>query len=120
MVTEDRRLGSQRLEQGDLHAGVGDVVVAADDMADAHLDVVDNGGQRIEIRAVLAHQDRIGQRGQIDGSSPRTRSFQWTSVRSGCCGSLEKLGSRKRQCGRRPSAWYSATCSRVSASASRP
>ena len=67
VVAEVRRLGAERLEQRDLHAGVGDVVVAADDMGDAHVDVVDDRRQRIEIGAVLAHKDRIGQRGEVDG-----------------------------------------------------
>ena len=43
------------------------MVVAANDMADAHLDVVHHRRQRVEIGAVLAHQNRIGQRGEIDG-----------------------------------------------------
>ena len=66
VVAEGRRLGAERLEQRDLHAGIGDMIVAADDMRDAELDVVDHRRQRVEIAAVLAHQHRIGDGGEID------------------------------------------------------
>ena len=39
---------------------IGDMVVAADDMRDPELDVVDHRRKRVEIAAVLAHQHRIG------------------------------------------------------------
>ena len=65
-MAEGRRLGAERLEQRDLHASVRDMVVAPDDMGDAHVDVVGDGRQRIEIGAVLADQDRIGERGEVD------------------------------------------------------
>ena len=73
---------AKRLEDLDLHRGVGDVVFAADDMGDAEVDVVDHRGQRVEVAAVLARQHRIGERGAIDmarrraprrPSAPRSR-----------------------------------------------
>ncbi len=66
-MAECRRFGAKRLEQRDLHPGVGDVIVAADDMGDAHLDIVGDGRQRVEKRAILAHQHWIGERRKIDG-----------------------------------------------------
>lgn len=65
VVPEARRFAAQRLEKRDLNAGVGDMVVATDDMRDAEVDIVDDGGQRIKVRAVLAHQHRVRQRRQI-------------------------------------------------------
>jgi hypothetical protein len=67
VVAKGRRLGAERPKQRDLRACVRHMVVAANDVADAHLDVVYNGGQRVEIGAVFAHQHRIRQGGQIDG-----------------------------------------------------
>ena len=65
-MAEDRRRAAERLEDLDLHRRVGDVVLAADDMGDAKVDVVDDGRQGVEIGAVLAPQHRIGQRGAVD------------------------------------------------------
>jgi hypothetical protein len=70
VVAEQRRSASQRPENLDLHCGVGDMVLAADDMGDAHVDVVDDRGQRTEKRAVLARQHRIGQRRAVDVARP--------------------------------------------------
>ncbi len=61
-----RHRAAQRLEDLDLRAGVGDVVLAADHMGDAEVDVVDHRGQRVEIGAVGADQHRVGHRGGVD------------------------------------------------------
>ena len=45
VVAEDGRGARQRLENLDLHRGIGDVILAADDMGDAEVDVVDDRGQ---------------------------------------------------------------------------
>jgi len=58
-VGEARWRGAKSLEQLDLRRGVGDVVVAADHMGDAQVDIIDDGWQRVEIAAVGAHQDGI-------------------------------------------------------------
>ena len=65
VVREDRRRAPEGLEDLDLHRRVGDVVLAADHVGDAEVDVVDDRGQRVEVGAVLAHQHRVGQRGAI-------------------------------------------------------
>ena len=57
---------AKRLEQLDLHSGIGDVILAADDMGHFEVQVIDDGGQGVEIAAVLAQQDRIRQRGRVD------------------------------------------------------
>ena len=66
VMAEGRRLGAQRLEQLDLRRGIGDVILAADHMGDAEVDVVDHARQRVEIGAVGADQHRVGQRGGVD------------------------------------------------------
>ena len=53
VMAEGGRRGAERLEQLDLRRGVGDVVLAADDMGDAEIDVVDHARQRVEIGAVF-------------------------------------------------------------------
>ena len=65
-MTEARRRSGERLENLDLHGGVGDVILAANDMRHAEIDVVDHRGQRVEIGPVLAAQNGVGQRGAID------------------------------------------------------
>ena len=42
------------------------MVVAANDMGDAHLAIVDDRGKRIEEAAIATDQNRIGERGEID------------------------------------------------------
>ena len=44
----------------------GDVILAANDMRHAEINVVNHRGQRVEIGSVLAAEDRIGERGAID------------------------------------------------------
>src|SRR5690606_28548239 len=55
----------QRLEDLDLGAGVGDVVLSPDDVGDLHVDVVDDRRQRIEEQPVLADQNRVGHGGGV-------------------------------------------------------
>src|SRR5690606_28986185 len=62
---ETGNLGPQRLEDLDLGAGVGDVVLAPDDVGDLHVDVVDDRRQRIEEQPVLADQHRVGHGGGV-------------------------------------------------------
>ena len=54
----------------DLHAGIGDVILAPDHMRDAEVDVIDNAAQRIEKLPILLQQHGVRQRGQIDGLRP--------------------------------------------------
>ncbi len=61
VVGERGRCGAQRFEQGDLYAGVGHVILAADDVRDGEVDVVDDAGERVEERSVGADQYGIGQ-----------------------------------------------------------
>ena len=67
-MREDGRLplGRQRREQLQLHRGIGDVILAANNMGDREIDVVDDRGQRIKETAVLADQHRVGQRSAVD------------------------------------------------------
>ena len=43
------------------------MILAADDVGDREVDVVDDAGERVERRAVGADQHRIGQRADVDG-----------------------------------------------------
>ena len=65
-VGEGRDGTAQRLEDLDLGPGVGDVILAADDVGDAHVDVVDHGRQGVEEQAILADQHRIRHRCGVD------------------------------------------------------
>ena len=56
VVDELRRRRPERLEQPPMERLVGAMVVAADDVRDAEVDVVDNRRELIGRRAVLAHQ----------------------------------------------------------------
>ncbi len=56
---EGRRPGAKGEEELDLGGRVGHVIVAADDVADREVDVVDHRRQGVEIAAVGADQDRI-------------------------------------------------------------
>ena len=70
VVRKERHRAAQRLDDLDLRAGVADVVLAADHVGDAEVDVVDHRGQRVEVGAVLADQHRVGHRGRVDGLRP--------------------------------------------------
>ena len=56
---EARRLGAERMVELGLAEGVGQVVVAADDMGDAHVDVVDHDREHVGGRAVGAQQHHV-------------------------------------------------------------
>ncbi len=70
VVGEGRHGAAQRLEDLDLCAGVADVILAADDVGDAEIDVIDHRGQRVEVAAIGADQHRVGHRGGVDGLRP--------------------------------------------------
>lgn len=57
---------AERLEDFDLHRRIGHVILAADDMRDVKVRVVNNGRQRVEKPAVFADENRIGKRRRID------------------------------------------------------
>ena len=66
-MREDRRAAVQRLEDLDLRRGVDDVILAADHMADAEVDVVHDAGERVEELSVGADQHRVRQGRGVDG-----------------------------------------------------
>src|ERR1700730_4702542 len=70
MMREARRLGAEGFENFDLCRSIGEMVLAADDVSDTHLDVVDDRGERIEPSAIGAAGDRIGERGGIGLDAP--------------------------------------------------
>ena len=57
---------AQDLEELELHRRIGDMVLAPDHMGDAQLDVVHDGGERVEPAAILAHEHGVGEGGAID------------------------------------------------------
>ena len=67
-MAETGRSARECLENLNLHRGVGDMILAPDDVGDAEVDVVDHRGQRIEVGAVLPAEDRIGQRRAVDAA----------------------------------------------------
>ncbi len=56
----------QSFEKLNLDGSIGDVIFAADDVADLEIEIIDDGRQRVEVGFILAHQHRIGERGRID------------------------------------------------------
>ena len=50
----------------ELHSGIGDMILSANDVRHAEIDVVNHRGQRVEIGSILAAEDRIGERRAID------------------------------------------------------
>ncbi|ORE94344.1 glutamyl-tRNA synthetase [Stappia sp. 22II-S9-Z10] len=65
VVAEGGRRTAQRLEQGKLHAGVGDVVLTAHDEGHAHVEIVHHRGEGVEVAAVRAHQNGVGDGVQV-------------------------------------------------------
>ena len=59
VVCEARRAAAQRREQQQLPRRVGEMVVAADDVRDAHVAVVDDRGEVVAGHAVRAHDDEV-------------------------------------------------------------
>jgi hypothetical protein len=66
VVAKARGCTCESLEYLDLHGGVGDVVLATNDVGHAEIDVVDHRGQRVEITFILTAQDGVGERRAID------------------------------------------------------
>ena len=69
-VAEGWHLEAQRLVDEDLARGVGDVVVAADDVGDAHVVVVHHHGHVVGGRAVGAADDHVVELGNVDADAP--------------------------------------------------
>src|SRR5690242_15202586 len=65
-MAECGRRGACGFEQCQLHAGICDVILAAHDMRDAGVYVIDDTGQRVEERSVSADENGVGQRSEID------------------------------------------------------
>ncbi|BAF87777.1 glutamyl-tRNA synthetase [Azorhizobium caulinodans ORS 571] len=61
VVGKARGRAAQRLEQLDLDGGVGDMILAANHVGDAHVEIVHHGGERVEEAAVGTHKNRIGE-----------------------------------------------------------
>ena len=59
VVAERGWLGAKRAENRDLHACIGHVVFAADDVRNLEINIVDDARERVEERAVGADQNRI-------------------------------------------------------------
>jgi len=59
------RLRAQRVEHLDLHRSIGDMILAAHDMGDPHVDIVDRRGQHIEPAAVFPPDDGIGEQRRV-------------------------------------------------------
>ena len=70
LVREGRRCNAHRIEHLELQRGVRDMVLAAHDMRDAHLNIVDRRGQHIEPRPVGAADDGIAHRRGIEFLGP--------------------------------------------------
>ncbi len=66
-MAEVRRLVAQGLEQLELHPGVGGVVIAANDVGDPKVGVIDDGRERVEEGSVGADHHGIGERADVDG-----------------------------------------------------
>ncbi len=61
LMREARRRAPERGEHLDLQRGVGNMVLAAQHIGDAHRDIVDRARQHVEPRAVGAADHRVGQ-----------------------------------------------------------
>ncbi len=66
LVREGGRRRAERLEHLQLQPGIGDMILAAHDMGDAHVDIVDHARQHVEPAAVLAPDHRIAEQGRIE------------------------------------------------------
>ncbi len=70
MVREPRYGAAEGPEEQLLAGGVGEVVVAADDVCDPHVPIVDDGREVVAGDAVGAHDDRIAQGVGADADRP--------------------------------------------------
>ncbi len=59
-------VSTKRLHEGNLRSGIGDMVSAPQNVGHTHIEVVHYTWQRVEIRAVFPHQNRVGHGSQID------------------------------------------------------
>ena len=64
---EDRRGRAKGFVHHDLARGVGEVVVATDDVGDAHAGVVHHGGEVVGGRAVRAEDDEVVKLARVEG-----------------------------------------------------
>ena len=78
---ELRHVGAERPEEQDVLGRVGDVVLAADDVADRHVGVVDDDHEVVERRAIAADDDQVAaQVVRVEISTwPRTMSSNATT-----------------------------------------
>ena len=60
-MRKPRHLAAERLNQFDLRAAIGDVVFAANDMGDIHIQIIDHTRQCIQPCAIGAANNRVGQ-----------------------------------------------------------
>jgi hypothetical protein len=65
-VGKARRRGTQRFKHLHLGCGVGNVVLAAQHVADPHRDIVDHRGQQVEPRSIGAAHYRVAHLGRIE------------------------------------------------------
>jgi hypothetical protein len=109
-VREARRLRRERGEHLDLQRRVRDVVLAAQHVGYAHLDIVDRARQHVQPRTVGAPHDRVAELRRLEMLRP-----------ADAVGPLDRSpwSSRKRQCGAIPSASLAARSASLSASAAR-
>ena len=66
-MAKARGLAALRLEDLDLGAGIGGVVLTADNVGDLGVDIIADRRQGVEIAAILTDQDRVGQGRGLDG-----------------------------------------------------
>ena len=77
---EAGRRAAQGRQDGELQGGVGDMVLAADDVADGELGIVDRRGEQVGGAAVLAPHHRIAEVARRrKRRGPRTRSSKASS-----------------------------------------
>ena len=116
VLAEDERdvgvVGRRRAERPDHHhllGRVGDVVLAAQHVGDAHVHVVHGGGEVVGRRAVGAHDDEVLDRAVVEGHRAADVVLDDRLAR--------RRSTAKRQAGRRPSASSAAISARVAVAA---
>src|SRR3954447_25903794 len=62
LVRKLRRLGDERFEHLDLRGTVRDMILAANDVRNAKIDVINDARQQVEPAAVLPSHDRIAEK----------------------------------------------------------
>ena len=104
------RGGTQGGEHLYLHGGVGDVIFSAEDIGDAHGNIVYAAGQHVQPRPIGAADHRIGELRSVEFLRPAHAIVP---------GDGFVVVSLKRQCGAMPSASFAARSSLVSRIAPR-